>query len=365
MIVRVLPAVNLELRRWTALAQRCPDELLRREALASLGAKRFHCQGGAALALLAGPRWREAVKFIVALQTISDYLDNLCDRAGCEDRAALRRLHLAMLHAVDPPAHVEEGVLPDYYSLYPATDDGGYLSSLVSTCALYSAGLPPSVRRSGRRLVSLYRSMQALKHGPADDRVEGLRRWFRRARPMLTRRDGSPGGETVTGPALDDDAELLWPEFAAVCGSTLAVFSVYSRAARVLPGPQNGRACAELLDGYFPWICGLHILLDYFIDREEDARSGDLNLTRYYVDDAECEGRLLLFVERALSSARRMEWAAFHRTVVTGLLAVYLSDAKVAEQGLEPAAGRLLDAAGVHARNLRALCLGLRRSGLV
>ena len=25
---------------------------------------------------------------------------------------------------------------------------------------------------------------------------------------------------------------------------------------------------------YFPWICGLHILLDYFIDQEEDKKEG-------------------------------------------------------------------------------------------
>lgn len=29
--------------------------------------------------------------------------------------------------------------------------------------------------------------------------------------------------------------------------------------------------------GYFPYIQGLHILLDYLIDQEEDKAGGDLN----------------------------------------------------------------------------------------
>lgn len=41
------------------------------------------------------------VKFIVAFQTISDYLDNLCDRVEVNDEQAFRQLHLAITDALD------------------------------------------------------------------------------------------------------------------------------------------------------------------------------------------------------------------------------------------------------------------------
>ena len=37
--------------------------------------------------------------------------------------------------------------------------------------------------------------------------------------------------------------------------------------------------------GYFPYIQGLHILLDYFIDQEEDKVVGDLNFCSYYENE--------------------------------------------------------------------------------
>jgi tetraprenyl-beta-curcumene synthase len=46
---------------------------------------------------------------VVALQTISDYLDNLCDRRG-SPTGRFRQLHLAMTDALDPA-----GETHDYY----------------------------------------------------------------------------------------------------------------------------------------------------------------------------------------------------------------------------------------------------------
>src|SRR5690625_806169 len=79
--LKIFPAVNHELGFWTKRAKQIPDDELRAQALASIAAKRFHCQGGAVYALLAGERGWETIRFIVAYQTIRDYLDNLCDRS--------------------------------------------------------------------------------------------------------------------------------------------------------------------------------------------------------------------------------------------------------------------------------------------
>jgi tetraprenyl-beta-curcumene synthase len=170
----------------------------------------------------------------------------------------------------------------------------------------------------------------------------------------------------LAGPATATES-LRWPEFAAASGSTLGVFATYCRAAAANATPPDvapGDAL-RLLEAYFPWICGLHILLDYLIDREEDAAGGDLNLTAFYGGEEERRERLLFFVRQSMAAAASLEHAGFHRTVVAGLLGVYLSDPKVETQGLGALADELVSEAGRSAAALRSLCLRLRRSGLV
>src|SRR5690606_26865425 len=120
----IAPAVSEEMARWRRAALSIADPFLKSQALASQVHKRFHALGGSVYALLAPGRERRLVTLIVALQTISDYLDNLCDRGPCNDLDAYRLLHQAMLDAVEP------GTPPaPYYQRYPHRDDGGYLEN--------------------------------------------------------------------------------------------------------------------------------------------------------------------------------------------------------------------------------------------
>ncbi|MBJ8193199.1 DUF2600 family protein, partial [Bacillus cereus] len=76
------------------------------------------------------------IPLIVAYQTISDYLDNLCDRSTSMDPDDFRLLHQAMLDAVNPTARPV-----NYYELRREQEDGGYLTGLV-TCLLYTSPSP-------------------------------------------------------------------------------------------------------------------------------------------------------------------------------------------------------------------------------
>src|SRR5690606_30189236 len=83
---------------------------------------------------------------------------------------------------------------------------------------------------------------------------------------------------------------------------------------------------------YFPYICALHILLDYLIDQEEDRRGGDLNFCSYYLDEGQTVERLRYIVDQASRAGRRLPDGRFHLMIVEGLLALYLSDPKVSDQ---------------------------------
>lgn len=337
----ILPAVDRELKHWELVAAQIPDGFLRAQALASLHHKRFHAEGGAVFALLA-PRPKEAalVRFIVALQTISDYLDNLCDRGDCQDLHAYRHLHNAMLDAVD--ASRPAG---DYYRYYPARCDGppgspGYLEQLVATCRQVAAKLPgiQRVLPRIRELIGLYNDLQVYKHGPVAGRVSRLEQWFR--------------AHQATCPSL------YWWEFAAASGSTLGTFALTALAAWPDISPE---AVESLYHAYFPWIGGWHILLDYLIDQEEDFCEGDLNLVAYYPDRQTRRQRLHAFLQKALEAAEQLPEPGFHRWVVRGLPALYLSDDKVARLGITPLARELLQRGGAASWGLYAFCRLWRR----
>ena len=103
-MTRVLPTVNRFLGGWKEKANKIPDPELRRQALMSIEAKTFHCEGGGIYTLLAGEHARETMRFIIAYQTISDYLDNLCDRGTSRDPEDFRTLHTALADALTPGA---------------------------------------------------------------------------------------------------------------------------------------------------------------------------------------------------------------------------------------------------------------------
>ena len=104
MFLKVQPVTHAYLRAWKERADKIPDPELRRQARSSIETKTFHCEGGALYGLLAREQYKDAIKFIVAYQTISDYLDNLCDRSTSQDPEDFRALHESMLQALTPDA---------------------------------------------------------------------------------------------------------------------------------------------------------------------------------------------------------------------------------------------------------------------
>ncbi|EEG78771.1 tetraprenyl-beta-curcumene synthase family protein [Dethiobacter alkaliphilus] len=338
-IFRVFPMVEHDLKLWRVKASAIPDEELRRQALASMKMKRFHCQGGAIFSLYTGGKTREMVRFIVALQTISDYLDNLCDRVEGADDTTFRTLHQAMRAAVDTDLP-----LTHWYDSYPHQNDGGYLDLLVKVCRETVAAFPGygDIKADLVGLVSLYSDLQVYKHMEKRLRVEQLVSWFEREK--------------------DPTLQLYWWEFAAATGSTLAMFAL---AAMASAGPVSSEQRRELLACYFPWVCGLHILLDYFIDLDEDREFGDLNFVSFYPTQMAMEEGLKQFAQEAMQRVETMPRSGFHRTVAIGLLAMYLSDPKASQSGRNKISQQLLRYGGTETFWLYKVCLALRSKGII
>ena len=302
----VLPEVKAQLTIWRNKAEQIPDHELRKQAIASINTKQFHCQGGAVYAVGNLPMRHVLIPLIVAFQTISDYLDNLCDRSTSLDPNDFRKLHQSMLDAVNP-----EKPIHDYYAYRIENNDGEYLQSLVRTCQSCIELLPAygAVYEDVRKLVTLYADLQVYKHIHPELREQELFNWWKKYEFQ--------------------HLDLRWNEFAAATGSTLAVFMFFLAAANK---QLDDRQVGIIREAYFPYICGLHILLDYLIDQEEDSEGGDLNFCSYYDNMDFAVHRIARIVELAREKAALLNAAKFHRMVIEGLLAVYLSDPKVSKQ---------------------------------
>ncbi len=302
----VLPEVRAQLASWRTAAGRIPDEELRKQAIDSMTHKQFHCEGGAVYAAANLSMRHVIIPLIVAFQTISDYLDNLCDRSTSLDPEDFRRLHQSMLDAVNPSASLQ-----DYYAFRTEREDGGYLNELVRTCQSCVCLLPgyAFVQQRVEVLVGLYCDLQVYKHIHKDLREAELLAWWERNRALYP--------------------ELQWNEFAAATGSTLGVFFLFLAASDEQLSAEQSEA---IFRAYFPHVCSLHILLDYLIDQEEDEAGGDLNFCNYYGDLTLTVNRIEWIVERARADIATLTHTAFHRMIIEGLLALYLSDPKVNDQ---------------------------------
>jgi tetraprenyl-beta-curcumene synthase len=299
----VRPTLEAEFAAWYKRAQHIPNPELRKQALASMETKKFHCEGGAVFAAQVIPCVPVIVPLIVAYQTISDYLDNLCDRSTSLDPQDFRQLHYSMQDALTPGAPLQ-----NYYKYRDDKDDGGFLAALVQACQTYIGQLPSYVRIMPHvlRLSRLYSDLQVYKHIAQDQREAQLLSWWE------THREQYP--------------HIYWQEFSAVTGSTIGIFALFCLATEPDLGEEK---IAAVNQAYFPWICGLHILLDYLIDMEEDRQGGDLNFVSYYESEREATQRLQYFIQQAKASVGGLPNSAFHRMIVDGLVAFYLVDRKV------------------------------------
>lgn len=334
-VTEIFPMVKQELKHWQKLAAQIPDDGLRQQALESIRTKAFHCQGGSIYALHPGVNCNLTVQFIVAYQTISDYLDNLVDSMEVQDEKAFAQLHLAMQEALDPQVSAT-----NYYLYYPYQNDGGYLEQLVKVCQDCLSKLPSYalIKDEAMWLAKLYSSLQTFKHLAIEEREEKMLCWL--------------------NPHWENYKEITNWEFAAATGSTLGIFCLYAGAFKPNLTHEDAEKVRKV---YFPWICGLHILLDYFIDLREDRETNQLNFVAYYESTAMMRKRLHIFVIHSLNQAKKLRYPKFHRAVVQGLLAMYLSDKKSTDLQIRSVTKQLLNDGGWGVKLLYWMCCRLRK----
>jgi tetraprenyl-beta-curcumene synthase len=316
----VFPSVSRGLRHWEDRAKQIPDPALRRIALDSLR-KRGNIEGAAAFAAFA-PRARRAavVRALVAFQAAYNYLDMLSEQPHEEAIANGRRLHEALLVALDPSADQLE-----YYAHHPQHDDGGYLQEMIDTCRTALSTLPSyaAVAKSARIAAERIVTFQSLNVGKTQGDHDALSRWARE--------------ETPSG------ADLEWWETAAAAGSSLGVHVLIAAAA---DSELRQADIAEIDDAYFPWIGALHSLLDNIVDRQEDAITDQRSLVEYYASPAQAAARLQMLAVKAVGCARALTRGERHAIILAAMAGNYLSTPEANAPDVEALSQSVLKAIG-------------------
>jgi len=320
----VAPKVRTELACWRARALEIEDRELRTLALHTLRDEGFAAEVAATLVTLTPrPQRATAVRAVVALEVMYDYLDGLTERPTPDPVANGRLLFKAFTDALDPSADLEE----DYYRHCPSQADGGYLRELATTvkdalvCLPATNALAPAMLRAASRCAEA----EVLTHAAAftsSSQVEGwaspAERWAR---------------ETANGSGLE------WREYlAGAASSVLAVHALIALAGDERTTVEH----AAPIDAVYLALGALSTMLDSVVDYEQDAENGTLAYIRHYGDDRSIIGDRMVHVARA--AARRAHDApgsVHHLMTLAGVAAYYTSAPSATNELAWPATSRI------------------------
>jgi len=237
----------------------------------------------------------------VAFQAAYDHVDTLAEHPGINPAANARRLHHALLVALDPAAeHI------DYLEHHPQHDDGGYLSEIIEMCHSALRALPSysltatAATRGAARIVAFQSLALASQHGES----HALREWACAQAPS--------------------GSGLAWWETAAAAGSSLSVHVLIAAAASVALDLDE---VAALESVYFPWMSALHSLLDSLVDQVEDAETGQLSLFGCYPTNRDAAARMSEIAARAARGACQLPAGRRHLVILAGMVGSYVHNA--------------------------------------
>ncbi len=325
-IVCVIPAVSREISVWRDRARAIPDAPIREDALDAISVKRFNPEGAALFAVLPRRYDLNLVRLLVAFQVLLDFLDSATERRVPRPIANGDQLHRALVEALHPGVPIS-----DYYRYHPWRDDGGYLTSLVTTCR-ECCGALPAYGYVKARVIRAARccGVQGLNHDPDPRRRESrLRQWV--------------------GAEFAGRRDLCWWELTAAASSTLGIFALLAEAADSDSSP---RTFGEVDRAYMPWVCVASTMLDSYVDVLADLAGEGHSYLAHYADRSVATQRVCELIQRSMREARQLRGGLRHALIVAGMAAMYLSADEARTPAMRATTDRFIQAGGSLTRML-------------
>ena len=280
-----LRLVRRELDGWRARAELIEDPMVREHAIGSLTRKRTLVDGAAFYWILPERRDAGLLRLLVAFQVLADLLDELSERGG--DRRDLMR------------AFVDAVVLDE-----PVGDHDEYIMALIEACRSGCATLPgyplicgllgPQARQAGalglHHIADAGARADALRHFAADE--------------------------------FDAAPEATWFEQTAGGASALTIIVLLAMAA----DPRTTeRDMHDALAVYSPWVSALSMMLDSWVDQDDDRASGHVSFVGYYEDRSAAVNRIAFLINRSLRDLAALPGGERHMLITAAMTAMFLS----------------------------------------
>lgn len=320
-----LRGTSREVAGWRALAGEIPDRGLRQDALAALTRKRGNIHGAALFWTLPDRRSPALLRSLVAWDVLADYLDCASERGAGRGLANGRRLHLALVEALQPRAPISE-----HYAHHLSGADGGYARALIAACRSGCEQLPSHAELAGPMVrAARLTEVLAINHEPDPAaREAALREWADRQMP---------------------DAEQPFFERTAGASAWLTVFAMLALAAR--PAHRDGEV-EQTYNAYLRSISPVGAMLDSYGDIAEDTAAEHHSYISHYPSMAAAVERVSELIARARTQAAALPDGGRHRLILACMLAFYLSKDTVWSAQLRGGTRRLLAAGGPSAQGL-------------
>ena len=260
--------------------------MLREHAIGSLTRKRTLVDGAAFYWILPERRDAGLLRLLVAFQVLADLLDELSER-GSDGRDLMR-------------AFVDAVVLDA-----PVGEHDEYTMALIDACRT-------RVRGTARL--------------PADPRAARVRRRARPARSGCTtsptRAHGTPRCAASPPTSSTPAPEATWFEQTAGGASALTIIVLLAMAADPRTTERDLHAALAV---YSPWVSALSMMLDSWVDQDDDRASGHVSFVGYYEDRAAAVDRIAFLINRSLRDLAALPGGERHMLITAAMTAMFLS----------------------------------------
>jgi hypothetical protein len=297
----VVPAMQAELRAWEAPAAAISDGRLRTLAQQKLTGERFNAEVAATLATLAPrPRRATAIRAIVALELLFDYLDGRTELVVEDPLAEGRRLFAPFIDAITAPGEDTKEAASGGGVVSGA--DWGYLCALSERTRSEMFALPAArtvssvTRECARRCAEAQTRLHA-----APALGDGQLRYWAQER-------GAASG-------------LEWREYTAGCASSVLAMHALIAAAS---DPHTTEGHARRTDAAYLAIAAAITILDSIVDHAEDSARGQTGFVGLY-EPGELPDRMRALVREALARCGEAPRGAHHAMTLAGVVAYYTS----------------------------------------
>jgi tetraprenyl-beta-curcumene synthase len=319
--------VHRQMHHWEARAQAIEDPKLRALALEKLRTEGFNAEAAAMAATIAPRATRaHAVRAIVALELLFDYLDGLTEIPHSDPLGEGERLYAAFVSAFGQHRDFP-GDLPE--ALDPRAE--------CSEQRLDEVGADAYLQELGQAVRS------ALSQLPASEAIApfALRCASRGAQAQIRMHATSTLGRTQLGDWARGEAQdsgLQWREFAA--GAACSVLTLHALIAAAA-NPHTTPAHAQAIEQAYLFTGAMVTLLDGVVDHEHDAATGTLSYAGLYEDPALLVQALALTAREASRCSRELHNGAHHLMTLAAAAAFWCSEPGARGAHAHPALGEL------------------------